>query len=182
MKPGKEPEFERWAHGIITASSHFPGHLTASVLHDPGSRDYHVLFQFAKRSQLDAWMDSQERRRWLTQVQEMIEEERGVQQTCGLETWFKLPSSKTPTMKPPPRWKMWLVSLVALYPLVLAFLVLVAPHVTGWPLAARAALFPFVLLTLMTYAIMPVVTRVATRWLRPAERGSRRRMMLRIRH
>jgi hypothetical protein len=39
----------------------------------------------------------------------------------GLETWFRLPGGDVPTMKPPPRWKMWLVSIVAVYPLVLAF-------------------------------------------------------------
>jgi antibiotic biosynthesis monooxygenase (ABM) superfamily enzyme len=93
VKPGRESEFERWAHGIITASTHFPGQLTASVLHDPGGRDH---------------------------------------------------------------------------PLVLAFLTFVAPHVRGWPLPARAALFPFVLLTLMTFVVMPVVTRFVAPWLWPA--------------
>jgi antibiotic biosynthesis monooxygenase (ABM) superfamily enzyme len=175
VKPGREPEFERWAHGIIGAASHFPGQLTASVLHDPGGRDYHVLFQFTDRARLDAWMASEERRRWLDQLEDLIEEDRGVQQTTGLETWFQLPSSRVATMKPPPRWKMWVVSLIALYPLVLAFLAFAAPHVREWPLLARAALFPFVLLTVMTYGVMPLVTRFAARWLRPAGGGSKRR-------
>ncbi|CAM02093.1 hypothetical protein [Saccharopolyspora erythraea] len=60
---------------------------------------------------------------------------------------------------------MWLVSLVAVYPLVLVFQAFVVPMVSSWPLAAKAALFPLVLLTLMTYVIMPVVTRVLRRWL-----------------
>jgi antibiotic biosynthesis monooxygenase (ABM) superfamily enzyme len=171
VRPGKEPEFERWVHGIIAASSSF--HLAASVLHDRGSRDYHVLFQFTDQACLDAWMDSEERSRRLAGLAELIEEERGVQQTTGLETWFMLPGSNVPTMKPPPRWKMWMVSMIALYPLVLAFLTFVGPHVKSWPLAARAALFPFVLLTLMTFVVMPVVSRVAARWLRPAGGGSR---------
>ncbi|MDP9341987.1 MAG: antibiotic biosynthesis monooxygenase [Actinomycetota bacterium] len=172
VRPGREGDFGQWVHGIIEASSVFPGHLSASVLHDPGSRDYHVLFQFTDRSRLDAWMESGERKEWLARLEGVIEAERGVQHTTGLETWFTLPGAGVPTMKPPPRWKMWLVSLAALYPLALLFLALVAPHVKGWPLVARAALLPFCLLTLMTYVVMPVVTRLAARWLRPAGGGS----------
>jgi antibiotic biosynthesis monooxygenase (ABM) superfamily enzyme len=62
---------------------------------------------------------------------------------------------------------MWLVSLVAVYPLVLAFQVLVVPRVARLPLPLRALMFPLVLLTLMTFVVMPVVTRVLRRWLRP---------------
>jgi antibiotic biosynthesis monooxygenase (ABM) superfamily enzyme len=35
------------------------------------------------------------------------------------------------------------------------------------PLHLRALLFPLVLLTLMTFVVMPVVTRVLRRWLGP---------------
>jgi antibiotic biosynthesis monooxygenase (ABM) superfamily enzyme len=72
-------------------------------------------------------------------------------------------------MKPPPRWKMWLVSLVAVYPLVLAFQALLRPRMVGLPLPLRALLFPLVLLTLMTFVVMPVVTRVLRRWLGPRQ-------------
>jgi len=102
-------------------------------------------------------------------VGELIEADQGLQQLTGLETWFKLPGSKVPTMKPPPRWKMWLVSMVAVYPLVLAFQVLVVPRMAGLPLPVRALAFPVVLLTLMTFVVMPVVTRVLRRWLGPRQ-------------
>lgn len=67
--------------------------------------------------------------------------------------------------RPMSRGKTWAVSLIGLYPLVLGFLAFVAPHVHRWPLAARAALYPSVLLTLMTYLVMPVLTRLMRRWL-----------------
>src|SRR5215207_10556742 len=65
VKPGREADFEAWAHGIVAASRQFPGHLGASVLDAPGSREYHILFSFADRKSLRAWLDSDERRRWL---------------------------------------------------------------------------------------------------------------------
>src|SRR5215203_6811021 len=169
VKPGREADFETWARGIVAASRQFPGHLGASVLDVPGSREYHILFSFADRKSLRAWLDSEERRRWLARVGELIEADQGLQQLTGLETWFKLPGSNVPTMKPPPRWKMWLVSMVAVYPLVLAFQVLVVPRMAGLPLPVRALAFPVVLLTLMTFVVMPVVTRVLRRWLGPRQ-------------
>jgi uncharacterized protein len=167
VKPGREAAFEAWAHGIVAAARQFPGHLGASVLDAPGSREYHILFSFADRRSLRAWLDSPERHRWLARVDELLEADRGLQQLTGLETWFKLPGSNVPTMKPPPRWKMWLVSMVAVYPLVLALQVLVVPRMSGLPLPLIALVFPLVLLTLMTFVVMPVVTRLLRRWLGP---------------
>ena len=169
IKPGREADFEAWAHGVTTAARHFPGHLGASVLDAPSSRDYHILFTFADRKSMQAWLDSDERQRWLARVGELIETDRGLQQLTGLETWFKLPGSNVPTMTPPPRWKMWLVSIVAVYPLVLAFQALVVPRMGGLPLPIKALAFPLVLLTLMTFAVMPVVTRLLRRWLAPRQ-------------
>jgi antibiotic biosynthesis monooxygenase (ABM) superfamily enzyme len=165
VKPGREADFESWARGIVAAARQFPGHLGASVLDAPGSREYHILFSFADRQSLRAWLDSAERRRWLGRAGELLEADRGLQQLTGLETWFKLPGANVPTMKPPPRWKMWLVSLMAVYPLVLAFQALVVPRVAGLPLPLRALMFPLVLLTLMTFVVMPAVTRLLRRWL-----------------
>jgi uncharacterized protein len=167
VKPGREADFEAWARGIVAAARQFPGHLGASVLDAPGSREYHILFTFADRRSLRAWLDSDERRRWLVRVGELLEADRGLQQLTGLETWFKLPGANVPTMTPPPRWKMWLVSLVAVYPLVLAFQVLVVPRMARLPLPLRALVFPLVLLTLMTFVVMPMVTRALRRWLGP---------------
>jgi antibiotic biosynthesis monooxygenase (ABM) superfamily enzyme len=167
VKPGREADFEAWARGIVAAARQFPGHLGASVLDAPGSREYHILFSFADRRSLRAWLDSDERRRWLVRVGELLEADRGLQQLTGLETWFKLPGSNVTTMTPPPRWKMWLVSLVAVYPLVLAFQVLVVPRMARLPLPLRALVFPLVLLTLMTFVVMPMVTRALRRWLGP---------------
>jgi antibiotic biosynthesis monooxygenase (ABM) superfamily enzyme len=169
VKPGREADFEAWAHGVTTAARHFPGNLGASVLDAPDRREYHFLVTFADRKSLQSWLDSDERQRWLARMGELIEADRALQQLTGLETWFKLPGSNVPTMKPPPRWKMWLVSMVAVYPLVLGFQALVVPRMAGLPLPLKALMFPLVLLTLMTFAVMPVVTRLLRRWLAPRQ-------------
>lgn len=69
---------------------------------------------------------------------------------------------------------MWLVSLVALYPLVVCFQEWLTPRFKAWPLLARSAVFPLILLTLMTYVVMPNVTRVLRAWLYPTTQHRRR--------
>ena len=52
-----------------------------------------------------------------------------------------------------------------IYPLVVAFQALLVPTIKPWPLLVRSAVFPLVLLSLMTFLVMPTVTRVLQPWL-----------------
>jgi uncharacterized protein len=167
VKPGREGEFEDWAHGVIGVATRWPGHLGASVLHEPGSPWYHVVYKFTDRDRFRAWAESEERGHWLGRVGRLTEDEDDpeLQQTTGLETWFDLPGPAATPRWPPPRWKMWLVSLVAVYPLVVLFQWALAPRLERLPLPVKSALFPLVLLTLMTFVVMPLVTRVLRPWL-----------------
>jgi antibiotic biosynthesis monooxygenase (ABM) superfamily enzyme len=63
------------------------------------------------------------------------------------------------------RGKMWLATLVGAYPLVVLFQAIIAPKVQNWPLLVRSAIFPLVLLSLMTYIVMPKVTKLFKPWL-----------------
>ena len=45
------------------------------------------------------------------------------------------------------------------------------PWVAGWPLLLRAAVLPVVLLSLMTYVVMPWLTRLFRGWLYPSPLG-----------
>ena len=128
VRPGHEAEFEDWAHGVIGAATRWPGHLGASVLHEPGSPGYHLGYKFTDRDRFRAWAESEERSHWLGRVEHLTEDaDRQLQQTTGLETWFDLPGTDDTPRRPPPRWKMWLVSLVAVYPLVMLFQWALAP-------------------------------------------------------
>ncbi|MEV4313887.1 antibiotic biosynthesis monooxygenase [Actinocrispum sp. NPDC049592] len=164
-KPGHVDEFAEWAKGATAEAARYPGNLAATVVHNEGSRDFHVVHQFQTRRELRDWLDSDERERWLRHARTMAADRTAVQHRTGLETWFHVPSEAAATMRPPPRWKMWLISLVAVYPLVVAFQAFLAPLTASWPLLLRSALFPIVLLTTMTYVVMPAVTRLLRRWL-----------------
>jgi antibiotic biosynthesis monooxygenase (ABM) superfamily enzyme len=163
VRPGREADYEALAREMVEDSKKFAGHVAAAMLHDEGSSTYSLLYSFLDRRSLQAWLDSPARRRLQGQAERLSEEHLRVAPLTGLETWFTLPSRAT--IKPPPRWKMWLVSLLAIYPLVVAFQATVVPTIRTWPLLVRSAILPLTLLTLMTFVVMPVVTRVVQPWL-----------------
>jgi antibiotic biosynthesis monooxygenase (ABM) superfamily enzyme len=159
---GREHEFEQWYDGIIGAACRYPGFLGSGVLrpHTAG-QDWHVVYRFADPDSLAHWERSAERAEWLHKAEDLVQET-GVSHVTGLETWFALPGRTAPA---PPRWKMFLVTLVAIVPLVLLMNLLVLPYLSGWPLVARTRVFSGTLTSLMTWVVMPRVTRAFRRFL-----------------
>lgn len=161
VAPGREGEFERWAEGIMAAAGRFPGFLGGGLLR-PGvvGQEWHLVYRFASDAHLQRWEGSRERAEWLERTTTF--EETGRQRVSGLETWFALPGRTAPA---PPRWKMALVTLLGIVPLVLLMNELVLPHLAGWPTLARTLVFSATLTTLMTWVVMPRLTRLLRRFL-----------------
>lgn len=162
VAPGRTAEFEDWCDGIIGAAARYPGFLGAGMLrpHDAGG-EWHVVYRFADAASLRRWEASEERATWLERADDLIEET-GVHRVSGLETWFALPGRTAPA---PPKWKMAIVTLLAIVPLVLAMNLTVLPVLTDWPMVARTLVFSGTLTGLMTWVVMPRMTRLFRRFL-----------------
>lgn len=161
VTPGREGDFEAWAHEMTALASRHPGHLGAAWLRPevPGA-PYHVVLRFSSAELLEAWMTSAARRRQVAELAGIATEEQARQ--SGLETWFDLPGQGPPA---PARWKMTVVTFCVIYPLSLLFNGVLAPSLHSWPLWARAAVFPALLVPLLTFVLMPRVSRLLRRWL-----------------
>lgn len=159
---GREREFEDWYDGITGAAARFPGFLGAGVLrpHTPG-QEWHVVYRFADRPALERWEASPERAAWLRRADGFVEET-GVHRVSGLETWFAMPGRTAPA---PPRWKMAVVTLLAIVPLVLLMNLTVLPLLSTWPLVGRTLVLSGTLTVLMTWVVMPRMTRLFRRFL-----------------
>jgi uncharacterized protein len=167
VKRGREREFEEWVSGILAAANGFPGYLGSEVLRPgdaPGDDEYRIVFRFDRKSNLRAWEESEERHRWLRQAEPLIHEER-VHVLTGLETWFTLPwKAGEPS---PPRYKMAIVTWLAVFPLITVILVLFGPLLGLLPMLLRTLVLTAVMVSLMTYVIMPRLTRLFSFWLYP---------------
>lgn len=168
VEPGREDEFEDWTSGILAAARDFPGYLGSDVLRPTDSEDdeYRIIYRFDHTSNLERWEGSDERRRWLDKAEPIVREQT-VRRLTGLETWFTLPSrSGQPA---PPRYKMAVVTWVAVFPLATLLFTLLQPLLGGAPTVLRTLVFTLVMVTTMTYVVMPRMTRLFSFWLYPKE-------------
>ncbi|GAA1074665.1 antibiotic biosynthesis monooxygenase [Nocardiopsis metallicus] len=165
VAPGREREFEEWLHRVNQVATDFPGHqgVTWIAPDDPGGH-YHALLRFSGSRALEAWLGSPERARTITELEGIAAEADRRVRTTGMETWFSLPRT---AVRPPPKWKMALVSFSAVYPCVLLFTAFVSPLFQDWPLPLRTVVMPMVMAPLLTYALMPALSRVLRSWLYP---------------
>ena len=99
---------------------------------------------------------------WDGKVRQLTEGSPHYRQLHGLEAWFRAKS------QPPARWKMARLTFVAVYALTLPLTLAVGPLLRGWPLPVANALFNLIVVSLLTWAVMPALTRVARGWLHPA--------------
>jgi len=165
---GREAEFEQWAHGIETTAAASPGQRGVTWLRpEDGSRRYHAVVGFADAASLRQWMASPGRAEWQERVQGLARSVEPQVATTGLETWFDVPHLG---VRPPARWKMSLTTILGVYPFALLYDGLFAEYFRGWPLPARTAVFPLFLAPLLTYAVMPGLSRLLRKWLYPGSR------------
>ena len=165
--PGREREYEEWAHRAVSVSARHgaTGHIILTP--DPAVPTRRVLIaRFANEEVVRAWDASEDRERLVREAAEFSSLD--LQRASGLETWFALPGKRA--MVPPPRWKQLLATLIGAYPAVVLMSAFVLPRIATWPLLLRSIVFPVVLLTLMTYVIMPLVTKALRGWLYPRRR------------
>jgi len=65
----------------------------------------------------------------------------------------------------PPRYKLFLLAWLGIYPLITGIFLLFAPWLNQVPLLLRTLLLTGFLVYLMTYWVMPKLTQVFHRWL-----------------
>jgi antibiotic biosynthesis monooxygenase (ABM) superfamily enzyme len=160
-----EEEFQRALREFFQQSFDQGGVLGASMLSPPpgsASREFGILRTFANEKQRDDFYASPEFLAWDTKARTFTEGEPVYRKLHGLEAWFH---SKQP---PPPRWKMALATLVGVYPTSLLLSLTVAEITIGWPLLVRSLLFAASMVALLTWGVMPIVTRMLRPWLYPS--------------
>ncbi|KZM76200.1 antibiotic biosynthesis monooxygenase [Cellulosimicrobium sp. I38E] len=180
--PENVPAVTRWVQNGVNLANRYPGFLGSGwVRASAGSHDWHMLYRFADAATLDAWETSPDRVRWLAQGRDLVEETR-VERRTGIEGWFDAPTSTAPpasaTVAAPPRWKQSVSIWLGFFPVNLAFTLLVGGLVPAWdavPVVPRVLATTLVLTPVMTYLVLPRVTRLLAPWLaRPPRSGARR--------
>jgi antibiotic biosynthesis monooxygenase (ABM) superfamily enzyme len=160
--------YERWLKRVTPVCMSYPGHIDWQIIRPVAglTATYTVVIRFDRREHLEAWINSEDRRRLIEEVQPFLAKNDDFHIRSGLDFWFTPEGAKAQT---PVRWKQFLVTWSAIYPLVLG----VSPGVVRGMRSLGVEAGP--LLThlvatgltvwLMTYVVMPRYTKLLKRWL-----------------
>ena len=168
VKPGHENAYEEFLAGISGAAKAFPGYLGEEVFRpaDGTGGEYRIVYRFDSPAHLRGWLESRERAAWLERAEPHVAGPMRTQFLTGLESWFTLPAQ--PGAPAPPAYKMAILTWVTIFPLITLVVVVSAPLIGSLPIVPRLAVTTLVTVSLMTWAVMPRVTRLMRRWLYPA--------------
>jgi hypothetical protein len=171
VKREREADYEAWLSRLQTDARAFPGYLGVTT-HRPapaGPAEYTSVFRFDSVAHLREFERSKLRADYLAEVVDLVEADAAWQELTGLEFWFAPPPG---TVVPQPsRLRMSLVMIVVVFALVLAIGQLVAAVLSGWPYPVRLLVTIAIEIFLMTYWLMPRLTRWLARWIYPSVRA-----------
>ena len=167
IRSGREQGYEEWLHEIATAAHQFQGHLGVNVIRprDPTHPEYVAILRFDHYNNLKTWLESSVRQERLERLQPLIEKPEAIQTLTGLETWFTLPNK--PMKAPPPRYKMAIVTWLAVFFTISILNRWLVPLLAGIPVLLRTLLVTGLTVALLTYVIMPRLTQFFRKWLYP---------------
>ena len=166
--PDRIRDFEKWIAGFNQVADAFDGCRGTEVIRsrDHDLPEYVVVVRFDDCGHLGAWMGSNERAEWMRKAKELTTDGVQVQEVHGLVPCFSLPDPGAASTQPA-RYKMTLLTILALYPPLLALSTLLMVLFRRWPRPLLIFLSVVLLVPAMTYVLMPWMTRLFRSWLYP---------------
>jgi uncharacterized protein len=176
IKPGQETAYRAWEQRIAAAQSKAPGfqgyRFEPPV---PGVQDdWLAIVRFDTEANLQAWLDSPVRHQLLEDARGFTEEFHARIARTGFDHWFPAPAAGAP---PPAAWKMNMLVLVLLYPIVFLFGAFVQNPLlmghAGIPFAIALFIGNVASVLVLNY-VLPWTSTGFTWWLQPAGPNARR--------
>ncbi|MBK8259247.1 MAG: hypothetical protein IPK82_42145 [Polyangiaceae bacterium] len=167
VKRGRELDYEKWLDKLIQDASALQGYLGARVDRPKEGEApvYTSVFKFDSAEHLRAFETSDLRRRALLEVTDYVEADAVWSKLTGLELWFSPPAG---TVVPQPsKFRMAMVMIAVVYGLVLSIGQGVAFVLSSAPQPVRLLVTIVIEVFLMTYVLMPRLTRWLAKWIYP---------------
>ena len=166
IKEGREEEFQAAMQEFTRFALGFPGHRGMQLMRlVAGGRDYTVVAQFASKEVRRAFTSTPEYATWQRRLGELTEGDPRIDELSGLEGWFA--SDDTPGLPNPGKLKMAVATFIGVFPVSTIIGLFIIPYlqVLPWPLVD--AIVSAIIVILLTWVVMPIVTRLLHRWLFP---------------
>jgi antibiotic biosynthesis monooxygenase (ABM) superfamily enzyme len=168
VQAAKVGDYEAWLQRIIPMAKSYPGHLGVQVIRPVGNDNstYTVLLRFDTEEHALGWMRSQDRARLLEELKPILEDDEKFTVKSGLDFWF---TPEEVRAKVPVRWKQFLITWSAIFPLVALIPLVLNPFLDALGVPAnrylRALALTFCVVALVVYVVMPRYTKLVHKWL-----------------
>ena len=144
-----------------------PGFDSVEVIRRDGGLgvDFYILARFASEADLDKWLALPDRTCQLSEIEALAIADISRQRVSGSNIWFEPVKGLPSAPEPPLLWKRWALSLLAVYPALMALIYLLRPIVKPLPEALGLLLVATILTGLTSAFIVPWLTRKLHSWL-----------------
>lgn len=165
VRPGCEAEFQSALREFFQASFAHEGVLGVSMLvPPPGSSEFGILRTFVGERERDSFFASPLFRAWEERVAPLTEGSWTYRDLHGLEAWFRS------QQRPPARWKMAVLTWLAVWPVSLVVKALLVPVLgSALPEVLFAGVTAAGIVVGLTWGAMPLLVKAAGRWLQPPQ-------------
>ncbi|MBD2186759.1 hypothetical protein [Pseudanabaena mucicola] len=172
---GRDFAFKRWHNKLVESAKQYDGFLRCDLSPPLRCKDqivkWYYITHFDSPEHLNEWMESSERKQLLESGREVFSAYRFKSFTTGLEGWFSMQSGNSEYKGlGPSRWKQILAVVLGLYPVVMiqAIAFSILKLMQSWSLANSMIVNNLITSTILSFAVMPFVSKRLSFWLRPA--------------
>jgi uncharacterized protein len=163
IKPGREQEFETALREFFARSlTHSGVRGTAMLVPPPGSSsmEYGIIRSFANAAERDAFYASPLYLEWKKRVAPLSDGEPETRELHGLEAFFRSNNSTLP-----PTWKMAVATYLGVVPVIMGLSLTLGPMIQSWNFVLNNLVFNACVVALLTWVVMPLITRALHGWL-----------------
>lgn len=167
----QELQFRQWQLELRSAVRNFKGYLNTDICAPiKGVQNkWYIIVHFDNSANLTQWLDSDSRHNLIKFGKKNFGSYQYKKLGTGLEKWFFNRAGQN--YSNPSAWKQNFAVLFGLYPTVMIETLLFSQLglMESWSLAPKVFVNNLVSCSLLTWAVMPFVTRLLNFWLRPQQ-------------
>ena len=164
---GKQQQYEQWLNEIVPLTRHAKGFIDWQIIRPIQGLTfvYTVIIRFDTIENLKNWIDSDDRKKLIEKANPLFHKNDHYKIKSGLDFLFENENET----KIPVRWKQFLVTWSAIYPLSLVVPLLLLPFLRLLKIPANhysdGLLISASIVFLMVFFVMPNYTKLIRKWL-----------------